>query len=67
MNQQLLGVAGIIVILGIAFALSANRKAIRLRVVGAAFALQAAIAWLVIYTSWGHAVGRRGQSARLRQ
>jgi CNT family concentrative nucleoside transporter len=35
--------------------LSTNRKAIRLRVVGAAFALQAAIAWLVIYTSWGRA------------
>jgi len=55
MNQKLLGVAGIIVILGIAFVLSANRKAIRLRVVGAAFALQAFIAWLVIYTSWGRA------------
>jgi CNT family concentrative nucleoside transporter len=55
MNQKLLGVAGIIVILGIAFVLSGNRKAIRLRVVGAAFALQAFIAWLVIYTSWGRA------------
>ena len=55
MNQKLLGVAGIIVILGIAFVLSTNRKAIRLRVVGAAFALQAFIAWLVIYTSWGRA------------
>ena len=41
MNQKLLGIAGIVVILGIAFALSTNRKAIRLRVVGAAFALQA--------------------------
>ena len=55
MNQKLLGVAGIIVILGIAFALSTNRRAIRLRVVGAAFALQAMIAFLVIYTSWGRA------------
>ena len=55
MNQKLLGVAGIVVILGIAFALSTNRKAIRLRVVGAAFALQAAIAFLVLYTSWGRA------------
>jgi CNT family concentrative nucleoside transporter len=54
-NQKLLGVAGIAVILLIAFALSTNRKAIRLRVVGAAFALQAFIAWLVIYTSWGRA------------
>src|SRR5437763_15970736 len=55
MDQKLLGVAGIITILAIAFALSANRKAIRLRVVGAAFALQAAIAFLVLYTSWGRA------------
>jgi CNT family concentrative nucleoside transporter len=55
MNQKLLGVAGIIVILGIAFVLSTNRKAIRLRVVGAAFALQAGIAFLVLYTSWGRA------------
>lgn len=53
MNQKLLGVAGIIVILAIAFLLSANRRAIRIRVVGAAFALQAFIAWLVLYTSWG--------------
>ena len=70
MNQKLLGVAGIFVILGIAFALSTNRKAIRLRVVGAAFALQAAIAWLVLYTSWGRAgiqtlVRRCRRSARL--
>jgi concentrative nucleoside transporter, CNT family len=55
MNQKLLGVAGIVVILAIAYALSANRKAIRLRIVGAAFALQAFIAWLVLYTSWGRA------------
>ena len=39
----------------IAYALSTNRKAIRLRVVGAAFALQAAIAFLVLWTSWGRA------------
>lgn len=55
MNQKLLGVAGIAVILGIAFLLSTNRKAIRLRVVGAAFALQSFIAWLVLWTSWGRA------------
>src|SRR5437868_5705713 len=53
MNQKLLGVAGIIVILAIAFVLSTNRKAIRIRVVGAAFALQAFIAWLVLWTSGG--------------
>jgi CNT family concentrative nucleoside transporter len=55
LNQKLLGVAGIIVILAIAVALSTNRRAIRLRVVGAAFALQALIAWLVLWTSWGRA------------
>src|SRR3954447_15756002 len=55
MNSKLLGIAGIIVILGIAYALSTNRKAIRLRVVGAAFALQAVIAFLVLYTDWGRA------------
>src|SRR4051794_7271186 len=55
MQSKLLGIAGILVILGIAYAVSTNRRAIRLRVVGAAFALQAVIAWLVLYTSWGRA------------
>jgi CNT family concentrative nucleoside transporter len=55
LNQKLLGVAGIVVILAIAVALSSNRRAIRLRVVGAAFALQAVVAWLVLWTSWGRA------------
>jgi CNT family concentrative nucleoside transporter len=53
MNQKLLGIAGIIVILGFAFALSTNRRAIRLRIVGAAFALQAAIALFVFKTTIG--------------
>ena len=53
MNQKLLGIAGILVILAIAFALSTNRRAIRLRVVGAAFALQAAIALFVFKTTIG--------------
>ncbi|MGI8611446.1 MAG: NupC/NupG family nucleoside CNT transporter [Sphingomicrobium sp.] len=53
MNQILLGIAGILVILALAVALSTNRKAIRLRVVAAAFALQAGIAVLVLYTPWG--------------
>ena len=51
--DYLIGIAGILAILGIAFLLSSNRKAIRLRVVGAAFALQAGIAVLVLYTPWG--------------
>jgi CNT family concentrative nucleoside transporter len=53
MNSKLLGVAGIIVILGIAVALSNNRRAIRLRIVGAAFALQAAVALFVFKTTIG--------------
>ncbi len=55
MNQNLMSIVGIIVILAIALVLSSNRRAIRLRVVGAAFALQAAIAWLVLWTDWGRA------------
>jgi CNT family concentrative nucleoside transporter len=53
--NHLIGLAGILAILAIAFLLSSNRRAIRLRVVGAAFALQAGIAVLVLYTSWGKA------------
>jgi len=53
MNSKLLGVAGIVVILGIAFLLSTRRRAIRIRVVGAAFALQAAIALFVFKTAVG--------------
>ena len=56
LNQKLLGVAGIAAILALAWLVSANRKAIKLRVVGAAFALQAAIAFLVLWTSGGRAV-----------
>ncbi len=46
---------GMAVLLLIAFLLSSNRRAIRPRVVGAAFALQAGIAVLVLYTPWGRA------------
>jgi len=49
----LLSIAGMIVILAIAVLLSSNRRAIKFRVVGAAFALQASLAALVLYTSWG--------------
>ena len=56
LNQKLLGVAGIVAILALAWLVSANRRAIRLRVVGAAFALQAAIAFLVLWTPGGRAV-----------
>ena len=53
MNQLLIGLSGIAVILAIAVLLSSNRRAIRLRVVGAAFALQVAVAVLVLYVPAG--------------
>ena len=53
MIRFLTGLAGILVILGVAFAFSTDRRAIRPRVVGAAFGLQVAIAVLVLYTSGG--------------
>jgi len=56
--NQLLGLAGVAAIILIAVVFSSNRKAIRLRIVGAAFALQAVIAFLVIRTSGGRAVIR---------
>src|SRR6187455_1230951 len=46
---------GIVAILAIAFLLSSGKKRIRLRVVGPAFALQVAIAALVLGTPWGAA------------
>jgi len=49
----LTGLAGILLILAVAFALSTDRKSIRPRVVGAAFALQAGIAVLVLYVPAG--------------
>lgn len=51
--KYLIGLAGIALILAIAVLLSSNRRWIRLRVVGAAFAMQAGIAFLVLYTPWG--------------
>jgi CNT family concentrative nucleoside transporter len=55
MTRFLIGIAGICVILGLAVLLSTDRRAIRLRVVGAAFALQAGIAVLVLYVPAGRA------------
>ncbi|NCF14101.1 MAG: NupC/NupG family nucleoside CNT transporter [Gammaproteobacteria bacterium] len=48
-----IGIAGIVAILAIAFAFSSNRKAINLRIVGAAFALQVVIATIVLYWDRG--------------
>ena len=52
---MLINLAGIVAILLIALLLSTGRRRIRLRVVGAAFALQAVIALLVLRTPWGKA------------
>lgn len=54
--QILMSLGGMAVIILIAIALSSNRKAIRPRVVLSAFALQAALAALVLYTPWGNAI-----------
>jgi CNT family concentrative nucleoside transporter len=53
MSGSLIGLAGIAVILGAAYLFSGNRKAINLRIVGAAFALHVAIATFVLYFDWG--------------
>lgn len=53
MSGNYIGIAGIAVILTIAVLLSTNRKAIRLRTVGAALGLQIVIAAFVLYFDWG--------------
>ena len=61
MPPFLTSLLGILAILAIAFALSSARRRINLRVVGAAFALQALIAFIVLHTPWGVA-GIKGMS-----
>ncbi len=56
MSARLIGLVGVLVILGIAVLLSTNRRAINLRVVGAAFALQVAVASFVLYFEAGRTV-----------
>jgi CNT family concentrative nucleoside transporter len=51
--NHLIGLAGIAAILAVGFVLSSNRRAIRLRVVAAAFALQAGLAAFVLRADWG--------------
>ncbi|MEO0439610.1 MAG: Na+ dependent nucleoside transporter N-terminal domain-containing protein, partial [Pseudomonadota bacterium] len=53
MSGILTSMAGMAVILLFAFALSTARRNISIRVVGAAFALQALMALLVLRTPWG--------------
>jgi len=55
MPPTAINLIGIVAILAIAFLLSSGKKRIRLRVVGPAFALQVAIAALVLGTPWGAA------------
>ncbi|WGM39323.1 nucleoside transporter C-terminal domain-containing protein [Caulobacter sp. NIBR1757] len=55
MQQILIGLAGILLILAVAFALSRGRRRINLRIVASAFALQAAIAVFVLYLPAGRA------------
>jgi concentrative nucleoside transporter, CNT family len=54
--QFVMSFAGMALILAIAFALSSNRRAIKPRVVLAAFALQAGLAALVLYVPWGNRI-----------
>ncbi len=53
MPPVIINILGIFAILAIAFLLSTGKKRIKLRVVGAAFALQAVMALLVLRTPWG--------------
>jgi concentrative nucleoside transporter, CNT family len=55
-TSTLLSLAGVLAILGIAFALSSGKRKINLRVVGSAFALQAFTALIVLRTDAGVAV-----------
>ncbi|NBB14814.1 NupC/NupG family nucleoside CNT transporter [Caulobacter sp. SLTY] len=55
MQRILIGLAGILLILGLAFLLSRGKRRINLRIVASAFALQAAIAVFVLYLPWGQA------------
>ncbi|KUO54446.1 MAG: nucleoside transporter [Sphingomonadales bacterium BRH_c3] len=53
MPQFVVSLAGIAAILAIAFVLSNGKRRIKLRIVGAAFALQMLMALLVLRTPWG--------------
>jgi CNT family concentrative nucleoside transporter len=56
MSGKLIGLVGIAAILGIAYLLSSNRKAINPRIVAAAFALQVVVAAFVIYLPAGQTI-----------
>lgn len=54
--DRIIGLLGIAAVVGIALLISTNRKAVKLRIVGAAFALQAIVAVFVIYSETGKAI-----------
>lgn len=56
MEHRAFGIIGIVLILFIAWIASDSRKSIRLRTVGACFALQVAIAIFVLYLPWGKGI-----------
>ncbi|MBT8136711.1 MAG: NupC/NupG family nucleoside CNT transporter [Gammaproteobacteria bacterium] len=56
MGERLISLVGIAAIIGIAVLFSSNRRAIRLRVVGAAFALQAVVGAFVLFVPAGKAI-----------
>jgi CNT family concentrative nucleoside transporter len=53
--ERLMGLVGIVAMLGIAYALSTNRRAIRWKTVGWGLGLQFLFALLVLKTEWGRA------------
>ena len=55
MPESISGVFGVIVLFAIAIALSTNRRAISLRIVLSAFAVQVGVAVLVMHLPWGRA------------
>ena len=51
-----MSVIGVVVLIALAILLSSNRRAIRLRTVGGAFVLQAALGAFALYVPWGQSV-----------
>ena len=49
----MISLLGIVILLSVAVGLSSNRSAIKLRTVGLAFALQALIGFVALFTDWG--------------
>ena len=56
MPERAIGLVGVAALIGIAVLLSTNRKAINLRIVGSAFALQFAVAAFVLRFPWGQSL-----------